>query len=453
MIYSIQGAFVIDLCTVALCSLIALRCASSFLHPALMILGCHTYIVTVRLFQLLCGATPMWYTLLWPIGLEEVTRAAVASDLALLAMSSAWIVVRFRGRRRLVRKRPLRTLLFVPRVRAAAVLTVLLSAATVLMLGPHRLQMAPTPDKTSGYINSAVGWAPWGCCLLHYLYGFPFPLVCFTLVTLLAWMLLSHYRGVVIIPLVFLLFTWLARRKSGRLPLSLIPAAAILWLMWLPMKPIMYSLQNGKSVSYALSEGIRVAFENFGTEKGSAIDFQFLDMIGSTMTLVDIHGSHYWGSTIAPLFVAPFPRALWPEKPLPAQYQFELDIPSRNMAAMAMTAGLVGESYANFGYFGVIFIPFLVSIAFTSAYSRLAGTPLLSPGSLLYLICLATFMQLYRDGLISAFTFPLVNCAPIAWTAISHWIWPPGQNDQEISHDVRPTEVEYLPSRLSHDYR
>jgi hypothetical protein len=453
MIDSVQGALVIDLCTVALCSLIALRCASSFLHPALMMLGCHTYIVTLRLFQLLRGATPMLYTLVWPIGLEEVTRAAIASDVALLAMSSAWIVVRFKGRRRVVRERPLRTSLSVPRVRAAALLSLLASVAAILILGPHRLQLPPTPDTATQYIISAVSWAPWGFCLLHYVYGFPFPLVCCTLATLLASMLVSHYRGVIIIPLIFLLFTWLARRKSGRLPLSLIPAAAILWLMWLPMKPVMYSLQRGKSVSEALSQGIHVAFENFGSEKGSAIDFQFLDMIGSTMTLVDIHGTHYWGSTIAPLFVAPFPRFLWPNKPYPNKYQLELDIPSRKMAAMAMTAGLVGESYANFGYFGVIFIPFLVSVAFTSAYSRLAGSSLLSPGCMLYLICLATFMQLYRDGLISAFTFPLVYCAPIAWTAISHWIWSPRQNDQEISHDVRPAGVAYLRSRLSHDYR
>jgi len=260
-------------------------------------------------------------------------------------------------------------------------------------------------------------------------------------------MLLSHYRGIVIIPLVFLLFTWLARRKSRRLPLALIPAAVILWLIWLPMKPIIYSLQKGKSASEAVSEGIHFAFENFGKENGSAIDFQFLDMIGSTMTLVDIHGTHYWGSTIAPLFVAPVPRALWREKPYPNQYQLELDIPIRNMAALKMTAGLVGESYADFGYFGVIFVPFLVSIAFSSAYSRLAGTSLLSPGSLLYLICLSTFMQLYRDGLISAVTFPLVNCGPIAWTAISHWIWPPGPNGKQMSQDVRSAGVEYLPLR------
>jgi hypothetical protein len=35
MIDSVRGVFVIDLCTVALCTLIALRCASSFLQPAL----------------------------------------------------------------------------------------------------------------------------------------------------------------------------------------------------------------------------------------------------------------------------------------------------------------------------------------------------------------------------------------------------------------------------------
>ena len=90
-----------------------------------------------------------------------------------------------------------------------------------------------------------------------------------------------------------------------------------------------------------------------------------------------------------------------------------------------MTAGLIGESYANFGYFGVILIPFCISIAFSAAYRRLAGTSLLTPGYLLYFIYLATYMQLYRDGLISAVWFPFVHCAPVGWAAVSHWIGRP----------------------------
>jgi hypothetical protein len=444
---TVQTVLTIDLCTLLVCGLIALRCASSVIHPALMMLGCHAYIVTLRLFQVLKGGRPMSYTFVWPVGTEELMRAALASDVALLAMASAWILVRFWGNPRVVRPREPRILLSFPRVRACALLVMLISVGTVAAIGPHNLVAAPDATEVAGPFVDATGWAPWACVLLHYLYGFPIPLLGLTVITLVSTMLLSHYRGVVIIPLIFLLFTWLSRRKSGRLPLALAPAVVVLWLIWLPMKPIIHSLQEGKSLAESFSYGIDIAFNNFGTDTGSGIDFQFLDMIGSTMTLVDIHGAHFWGSSIAPLIVSPVPRSVWPAKPRLNQYQEDLDIPSRNMAHLNMTAGLVGESYADFGYLGVIVVPFLVSLCFTLAYRRLSGTSLLTPGALLYLIYLSTFMQLYRDGLVSAIWFPFVHCAPMGWTAVSHWVWPPGKGHRRVTEKIQPANrFEYLPS-------
>jgi hypothetical protein len=444
---TIQTVLTIDLCTLLVCGLIAFRCASSVIHPALMMLGCHAYIVTLRLVQVLKGGRPMSYTFVWPVATEELMRAAIASDVALVAMSFAWILVRFWGNPRVVRPREPRVLLSFPRVRACAFLVMLISVGTVAVIGPHNLVAAPDSTDVAGPLVDATGWAPWACVLLHYLYGFPIPLLGLTVITLVSTMLLSHYRGVVIIPLIFLLFTWLSRRKSSRLPLALAPAVVVLWLIWLPMKPIIHSLQEGKSLAESFSYGIDIAFNNFGTDTGSGIDFQFLDMIGSTMTLVDIHGAHFWGSSIAPLIVSPVPRAIWPAKPRLNQYQEDLDIPSRNMAHLNMTAGLVGESYADFGYFGVIIVPFLVSLCFTLAYRRLSGTSLLTPGALLYLIYLSTFMQLYRDGLVSAIWFPFVHCAPIGWTAVSHWVWPPGKSRRRVPQGIQPaSRFEYLPS-------
>ena len=444
--WSIQTVFAIDVCTVLLCCLVALRCASSPLHPSLMMLGCHGYIVTLRLSQLLRGQRPMSYTFVWPVGVGELLRAALASDAALVAMSAAWLLVRFWGTRRASKPREPRTLLSVSRVRNTAVIAMLGNIAAVAILGPHTL-MAADPVQMNGYLAAASGWAPWSCCLLLYIYGFSLPLVSFTVVTLVVSILLSHFRGVVIIPLIFLIFTWLARRKTNRPPLSLIPAFVFLWLLWLPMKPIIYSLQAGKSVTEAFSQGIDDAFGHFGEERGSGIDFQFLDMIGSTMTLVDIHGSHYWGTTLAPLFVSPVPRSLWPGKPQLNQYQQELDIPARNMAHLNMTAGLLGQAYADYGYFGTIAVPFVISLCFSLAYRRLAGTTLLSPGALLYLIYLSTFMQLYRDGLLSAIWFPFVHCAPMGWLAVSHWIWPPKLvRRPQAQVEPLPAGLDYLPS-------
>ncbi|MGD0831125.1 MAG: hypothetical protein ABR907_09300, partial [Terracidiphilus sp.] len=437
MTLSLTTAIAIDLTTVGMCALVALSAARSLLHPAAMFLACHCYIVTVRLFQLKAGMLPMTYSFDWPVGMGEITRAAIASDIALIAMALGWLVARYWGERRMVANKQPRVMLSKARVQLAAVLAIVLSCLAILVVGPAGLRderLVAGTAESSGYLLAAAGWTGWGFCLLHYIYGFPPLLLGTTISVLFISMMFSAFRGIVIIPLIFLIILFLARRKQRRFPVGLLVAAPFLWVIWLPMKPIFYSLQQGDPVDVAMEKGIDTTFHNFGRENGSAIDFQFLDMVGSTMTLVDLHGRHFWGTSIAPLIVSPVPRLIWPDKPRLNQYQQELDIPSRAMAKLNMTAGLVGECYADFGWAGVVLIPFLASLAFTASYLRLSGTDVFSPGCLLYLMYLSTFMQFYRDGLVSAVWFPFVHCAPVGWLAVSHWLLPPrNQRAQEES--------------------
>lgn len=450
---SLSAAIAIDFATVALCALIAYKVGRSFVHPAPMILLCHCYIVTLRLHQLQSGLHPMSYSFEWPVGVAEVTRASLASDLALIAMMLGWVVVRYWGKHRMVAPREPRVELSKSRVQIFAVATIMVSILAIVIVGPAGLRderIVAGTAESSGYLFAAAGWTGWGFCLLHYIYGFRPALLLVTISTLFASMMFSAFRGVVIIPLVFLLLVFLARRRTRRFPFGLLIACPMLWLIWLPMKPVFYSLQQGDPVSVALDKGTRTAFEDLGRDSGSGIDFQFLDMVGSTMTLVDIHHQHFWGGSIAPLFVSPVPRLIWPEKPYLNQYQKQLDIPSRAMAKLNMTAGLVGECYADFGWAGVVMIPFLISVAFTAAFFRLRGTRTFSPGCLLYLIYLSTFMQLYRDGLISAVWFPFVHCAPVGWTAIAHWLIPPRPNAPLIEYPARASKAPWADGRLVH---
>ena len=422
---SYQSALIIDLCTVLLCALIALRCASSLLHPSAVMLAAHGYIVTLRLSQLARGFKPMSYTFAWPLSDSEIVRGSIASDAALIAMALGWLTVHYWGRHRQQQQTPVepRIRLSGQRLRLFAWAALILSLGLMAILGPP-VQPA-SALSSSGYVSALEDGAGWCFCLLIYMYGFRLPLVGMTVVGLAIIMSLSAYRGVVIIPCVFLLFTWLVRRNSATIPWVIFPAVVCIWLIWLPMKPISQALRSGESPGNAIAAGVNEAFTNFGQDNGSGIDFQFLDMVSSTMTLVDVHQSHFYGATIEPLLVGPVPRQLWPGKPEMNQFQRDIDVPSRAMAKLNMTAGLIGESYADFGYFGVILIPFFISVAFASAYKRLLGTSVLTPGCLLYLIYLSTYMQLYRDGLIDAVWFPFVHCAPVGWLAVSHWIWPP----------------------------
>jgi len=100
---------------------------------------------------------------------------------------------------------------------------------------------------------------------------------------------------------------------------------------------------------------------------------------------------------------------VWPEKPQLLQFLYDIEIPSRPMADLAMTPGLVGEAYVNLGFLGVVLTCGLVSAGYTLAYFRAAPPELRAPGLgkspslLLYLIFLSCAMQVYRDALISLF--------------------------------------------------
>ena len=429
---TLSNAVAIDVCTIVVCAIVAWRCASSLLHPAVMIIGCHIYVVSLRLNQIFRGAHPMEYEFAWKVGQGEIIRAVVASDIALLSMTAAWVLVMLRARGRHQTNTTPRILLSPNRVRAFAIGTIALALIGSAIAGKTTQGAATDPSlSNSGYIGAFPGFWGWAGCILIYYYGFRPKLVALTAVLLAMALLTNDYRGVIVIPALFLIWTWVARRQGTGIPLALIPAVICVWLAWLPMKPIEKSLQMGEGIGQAIGNGVQMAFNNFGQEDGSAIDFQFLDMIGSTMTLVDVHDSYFYGSTFYALLVSPVPRAFWPGKPQLNEWQLALDIPSRPMAGYQMTAGLVGESYANFGWFGIILVPFGISFALASAYTRLQGTTLLSPGGLLYLIFISTFMQLYRDGVFSAVWFPFVHCAPVGWLAVSHWLWHPKHQPSE----------------------
>jgi hypothetical protein len=360
-----------------------------------------------------------------------------------LAMAGSWIAARAAMKRRRQAK-PDMAAVSKSRIYVAAGLAMGFGIFGALMVGRLQHGLKNTSWDTSGYLAATTTWPAWSVCLLHFLCGFPVPLLAVTGAVLIFVAITNGARFGVVISLIFLTLVWLSRRRSRRFPLSLLGGIVLALMLWLPMKPFTKMLKQGASVTDAMDEALRHTYTEFGRDEGS-IDEQFLDMTAATMTLSDMHGSWYWGRTIAPLFSAPVPRLLWPEKPKMNQYQWDLQVPSRNMASIGMTAGLVAEGYVNFGYAGVVLYCFGVGFAFAWAYLRIAHSHYLSPSRLLYYFCLASAAQLYRDGLISGVWFPFVYAAPIGWTAVSYWIWKPGR--QRATVPVRRTageSVEYV---------
>lgn len=435
---TLNWALTIDGFTVAICLAVALREARSVLHPAWMFLGLHAYIVTSRLIQVYTGSNPMRATFAWPVTVDELIRAGVSSDLGLLAIAVGWIVARFIVKHRQLAKPDVRVVSEF-RVRLVASAAMAIGVFAILLSGSNEHGLQNASWDTSGYLAATTSWPSWSVCLLHFLYGFPGPLLIVTS-AVLTFVGLTNSRFAVVIPIILLSFIWLSRRRGRGIPLTMVAVILGAWVIWLPMKPFKKSLHEGAGVKDALNEALEYAYTDYSKAEGS-VDEQFLDMVAATMTLSDLHGSWYWGSTIAPLLTGPVPRLLWPEKPKMNQYQWDLQVPARNLADLGMTAGLVAEGYVNFGYVGVVLYCFGVSFAFAFAYFRVAKSNRKSPSLLLYLFCLASAAQVYRDGLISAVWFPFVYAAPIGWTAVSHWIWKPGRRRTRLPLRRTPNET------------
>ncbi|HUO31446.1 MAG TPA: O-antigen polymerase [Bryobacteraceae bacterium] len=422
---TLSQALTIDAFALALCICIAFREARSTLHPAWMFLGLHVYIVTFRLIQLYTGSHPMRATFVWPVAVNEVIRAGVAADIGLVAMALSWVFAR-RLQKGKVAGRPELSTVSKFRAYLVAGLAMAIGIFGALTVGRLEHSLKNTSWDTSGYLAATTTWPSWSVCLLHFFFGFPVPLLIVTLVALAFVGIMNSTRFGVVIPIIFLTLTWLSRRSSRRFPFTLVAGVAVVWLLWLPMKPFTRMLKSGATIEEAWGEAFQHTYTQLENDEGS-IDEQFLDMSAATMTLADIRGQWYWGGTITPLLVSPVPRVLWPDKPKINQYQWDIQVPSRNMAELGMTSGLVAEGYVNFGYFGVALFCFLVGFVYTWGYLKIARSHYLSPGRMLYFFCLAAASQVYRDGLISGIWFPLVYAAPIGWTAISHWIWRPGR--------------------------
>ncbi len=85
----------IDLLIVSICTVILLRYGRlSHSHPATIYLFFHMYTFTLRLVGLALGAPTLFsqYMLFFePVTAEEIVRAALLGDVALVVMTIAWI--------------------------------------------------------------------------------------------------------------------------------------------------------------------------------------------------------------------------------------------------------------------------------------------------------------------------------------------------------------------------
>lgn len=413
-------AALIDFCVLFACGgLILARGGASKSHPAVLYLIFHFLVVTSRASSVLFGA-PTFFSGIpgyEAVRLEELGRAVIVADLALVGGTFGWITGRRwkqsaspqslgQGGFRPLRTKPVYAVAlvavppgivcfalygFVPGVRSAALGT---DFSTVVLTWPGLVLIA-----------------------LIYCRGFKLRYLAPLALYLAVIALQGYGRFRFIVPVLLLVQIYLDRRNrrwpSRGLALVLVATA----LLFFPLKQIGLAVQAGEDIG-----SIR-AFSTSSVRdaaSGQSGDQVILDELALAVSLADESNKVFFGRPYLNILVLPIPRSLWSGKPGLADQLGEISKPSRPLFGIGGVATLPGDLYLNFRLPGVMFGMFLLARLSGRLYIAAYSRPYRSVGRFAFLLLSSNLIQIYRDGLISVPLFLLVHMLPLAVIVALH---------------------------------
>jgi hypothetical protein len=246
----------------------------------------------------------------------------------------------------------------------------------------------------------------------------------------------GFHRFRVIIPAILLTQIFLDRRKLRWPPIYVMGLIAVLALLFFPLKNIGQMAREGEDVTQIVDES-RVAINS--ALIAEAPDQTFLDLFASGLTLMDENGKFYFGGTYLNLLTLPIPRQWWPDKPTLGDYLKDISRPSRPMAELGMIVTYLGESYVNFGFLGIIIVPYLLAYWLARAYFRAYRSSYYSVARFAYLLLACNLIQVYRDGLVSIVVFTCVNMMPLTLIVVLHFVLP-SRKGRKLSEPVAASQ-------------
>jgi hypothetical protein len=422
-----EQALLLDVPVLLICAFLLLKYGNlSFSHPAITYLVFHVHVVTLRLIGLIFGDGATLYSK-WegpfdPVTPEEMARAALYFDIALVAMTMTWLWLRSqKARGPGESSRPLSPSTVWAVIVVSFVLGIvgLVVAAQLPGFQPNERTAALGEWQTSSYIAITQTWC--GLALLAYIYCYGFrrtPVVLLGLY-LLIMAFQGYHRFRVVIPVIMLAQIWLDQRRLRWPPKWMVASFLVLMFLFFPLKVIGRMWQRGASISEI---GTLVSESVGQVLTGEADDQMFLDQLASALTLIDMSGRRYFGSIYLALFTLPIPRQWWPDKPGLAGFLADISIPTRPMKETGMVVTFIGEAYANFGILGVILVPPLLAAALTVLYRNAYRANYNTVVRFGYVLVCATLIQVYRDGLLSLVIFTFVNSLPLVMIVLLHGV-------------------------------
>lgn len=425
----------------SVCIVLLLRFARfSHSHPGTIYLFFHIYTFTFRLLGIAFGADTLFSSLAWifePVRIEEIIRAAVYGDVALVAMTIAWIRASVADKRTML-KSPDLAKKGHPNLSLRHIWTIVVVILPFGVFGLFAFTFIPGLEgerielgewQTSSWLFITQVWTGLALLALIYWYGFRWWLT--TLMSL--YLLLMAYQGFhrfrVIIPAILLIQIYLDRRKMRWPPVYVMGLMVVLGLLFFPLKNIGQMAREGASVTQIVGDSREVINSALVAE---APDQTFLDLFACGLTLMDENGKLYYGGTYLNLLTLPVPRQWWPDKPTLGDFIKEISRPSRPMFEMGMIVTYLGESYVNFGFLGILIVPYLVAYWLARAHFRAYRRSYYSVARFAYLLIACNLIQVYRDGLVSIVVFTFVNMMPLMVLIGLHIISPVRRAKDEL---------------------
>jgi hypothetical protein len=429
----IQVAVVIDLLVICLCTVLLLKYARlSHSHPGTIYLFFHVYTFTFRLIGVSFGAPTMFsqYMMFFePVTLDEMVRAGLIGDASLIAMTIGWMrasVVDLRQTKKL----PHQTESNPKHLKLRHIWTVVVVIFPLGLWGLWAFSSLPGLEsgrsefgewQGSSWLLITQVWSGLALLALIYWYGFRWWLASPMFLYLLMMAIQGYHRFRVIIPALLLIQIYLDRKKLKWPPIYVTALLLGLIVIFFPLKDIGRMTQEGENLGQIVDTSRESVNEAM---YAAAPDQMFLDEFACALTLIDEHGEFYYGRTYLNVITLPIPRQWWPDKPTLADYLKDISKPWRPMAQMGMIVTFLGESYANFGVFGTLAVPFLVAYWLGRAHFKAYRSDFLSVTRFVYLLVACNLIQVYRDGLVSIIVFTLVNMMPMMLIVLLHYIGP-----------------------------
>ncbi len=405
----------VDITVLLACSYLLFRHGKiSIYHPATTYLVFHIFVFSARILFLATGANFFlgeqtgYFT---EIEAHEIIKASLLADLGFASMTIAWLWEANRKTSLIPSKSVI--LLDENSLKLVLLFTIplgvwgIFSQLYIPGIGKAQINFGVWGD--SSYIQNTQNWLILSCLIIIFRYGFQKSTLIIIGICLFILAFQGQHRYRVLSPCLFLLFLYLHRENKKWLSPRFVAIILLAILVFLPMKYVGKLIQQGASTK-DLIEFASEYRESLGI--GANADFSFLDMYASTLTLIDQHGGYYYGSTYFTLLFSPIPRQFWENKPSLIQWMTDVSTPARNLKELGSVATLYGESYANFGIFGIVFIPFLFAKYSARWYYKILDTNAQSANLFLYLCFAAMVVQVYRDGLNAVFIFLCIYNMP-----------------------------------------